>query len=170
MGLASSRPLPAAVVDAIPASLSPAAKKKLMGSGSYRFFFQEQPDADLWPDPAARADLLDRLDASHPNIGVQTLVVAALPAGPAARTDLNLVRYNLIHQFRSMAGIPDDSASHGDAGKVVLAEETGLLGPASLLGGELQAGVEARQNFQVDPVLSRPAGRKGLEPMVRALL
>ncbi len=111
-GIAAA-PLPAAVVDAIPANLDPAAKKKLMDSGSYSSFFQGQPDADLCPDPAARADILNRLNTSHPNIGVQTLVVAALPAGLAARADRNLVLYNLIHQFRSMEGIPYYSATHG---------------------------------------------------------
>ena len=106
-------PLPAAVVDAIPATLSPDAKQKLRNSGSYSSFFKEQPEADLCPDPGARADILSRLDGSHPNIGVQTLVAAAMPSGLAARTDRNLVLYNLLHQFRSMQGIPYFSASHG---------------------------------------------------------
>jgi hypothetical protein len=101
------------VVDAIPADLSPEARRNLMESGSYSTFSQERPAADLCPDPAARADLLSRLNAAHPTIGVQTLVVAVLPAGLAARADRNLVLYNLIHQFHSMEGIPYYSATHG---------------------------------------------------------
>ena len=108
-----ARPLPAAVVDAIPVDLSPEARRNLMESGSCSTFSQERPAADLCPDPAARADLLSRLNAAHPTIGVQTLVVAVLPAGLAARADRNLVLYNLIHQFHSMEGIPYYSATHG---------------------------------------------------------
>jgi hypothetical protein len=53
------------------------------------------------------------LSAAHPNIGVQTLVVAAMPARLASRADRNLVLYNLIHQFRTMEGIQYFSATHG---------------------------------------------------------
>ena len=107
-----ARPLPAAVVNAIPANLDALAKQKLVASGSYSSFSEGQPKVDLCPDKAAGADIIRILGASHPNIGVQTLVVAAMPAGLASRADRNLVLYNLMHQFRTMEGIQYYSSTH----------------------------------------------------------
>jgi len=106
-------PLPAGVVDAIPVPLDPSAKQNLIASGNCSSYFQEPPKADLCPSPAAAADIIRSLDGLHPNIGVQTLVVAAMPANLIPRADRDLVLYNLIHQFRSMEGIPYFSATHG---------------------------------------------------------
>jgi hypothetical protein len=107
------RPLPPAAVDAIPAFLDATAKQKLVASGSYSSFSEGQPRVDLCPDSAAGADITRTLNASHPNIGVQTLVVAPMPAGLLFRTDRNLVLYNLMHQFRTMEGIQYYSSTHG---------------------------------------------------------
>ncbi|GLH65793.1 DUF6675 family protein [Geothrix edaphica] len=108
----AARPLPAAVVDAIPVLLDTAAKQKLMASGSYSSFSEGQPKVDLCPDKAAGADIIRTLNATHPNIGIQTLVVAAMPAGLIARTDRPLALYNLIHQFRTMEGLQYFSSTH----------------------------------------------------------
>ena len=109
----AAKPLPAAVVNAIPLTLDASAKQKLMTSGSYSSFFQEQPKVDLCPNPAAAADITRTLNASHPSVGVQTLVVAPMPVSLASRADRNLVLYNLIHQFRTMEGIQYFSATRG---------------------------------------------------------
>jgi hypothetical protein len=103
-----------AVVDAIPLHLDQGARQKLMASGNYSSYFEEQPAVDLCPSPAAAADIIRTLNAAHPNVGVQTLVVAPMPAGLAARADRNLVLYNLIHQFRTMEGLQYFSATHGE--------------------------------------------------------
>ena len=106
-------PLPAAVVDTIPAILDPAAKQKLVATGSYSSFSEGQLKVDLCPDKAAGADITRSMNTSHPNIGVQTLVVAAMPAGLISRADRTLVLYNLMHQFRTMEGIQYFSSTHG---------------------------------------------------------
>jgi hypothetical protein len=124
-------PLPAAAVDAIPASLDAEARRQLMAAGSCSSFFQEQPGIDLCPNPAAAADITRALDASHPNIGVQTLVVAPMPARLAARADRNLALYNLLHQFRTMEGIQYYSASHGEM-RVFFTASYRVQGPGSL--------------------------------------
>jgi len=111
-GLAAG-PLPAAAVDAIPATLDAGAKQKLMATGSTSSFFQAQPQVDLCTSPLAAADITRTLAASHPNIGVQTLVAAAMPARLGARPDRDLVLYNLLHQFHTMEGIQYYSATHG---------------------------------------------------------
>jgi hypothetical protein len=105
-------PLPAAVVDALPLALDPLARQSLMASGSYSSFTKGQAKVDLCPDLAARADITRALGTSHPSIGIQTLVVAAMPAGLAARTERTLLLYNLLHQFRTMEGIPYYSSTH----------------------------------------------------------
>jgi hypothetical protein len=105
-------PLSAAVVDALPLALDAPARQSLMASGSYSSFTKGQAEVDLCPDPAARADITRALEATHPSIGIQTLVVAAMPAGLAARTDRTLLLYNLLHQFRTMEGIPYYSSTH----------------------------------------------------------
>jgi hypothetical protein len=110
-GIAAS-PLTATAVDAIPVALDALAKQKLMASGSYSSFSKGQTKVDLCPDLAARADITRTLTASHPNIGIQTLVVAAMPAGLSSRADRNLVLYNLLHQFRTMEGIQYFSSTH----------------------------------------------------------
>jgi len=122
-------PLPAAVVDSIPAALDADAKQNLAATGSCRSFFQDQPKADLCPNAAASADILRLLGASHPNLGVQALVVAPLPPGLAARADRNLVLYNLLQQFRTMEGISYYSASHG-AVRVFFTASHRVKGPA----------------------------------------
>jgi hypothetical protein len=109
----AARPLPSIVVDAIPVRLDANAKQKLVASGSYSSFFQDQPKVDLCPSLAAAGDITRALNASHPSFGVQTLVVAAMPGSLASRADRNLVLYNLIHQFRTMEGIPYFSATRG---------------------------------------------------------
>jgi hypothetical protein len=106
-------PLPAAVVDAIPVTLDAAARQQLMAAGSDSSFFREQPNVDLCPSPAAAADIIRTLNALKPSIGVQTLVVAAMPAQLAANPACGLLLYNLLHQFQSMEGIQYFSASHG---------------------------------------------------------
>jgi hypothetical protein len=105
-------PLPAAVVDALPLALDAPARQSLMASGSYSSFTKGQAKVDLCPDLSARADITRALEASHPSIGIQTLVVAAVPAGLAARSDRTLVLYNLLHQFHTMQGIPYYSSTH----------------------------------------------------------
>ena len=110
--LITASPLPAAVVDAIPASLDAAAKRKLMDTGSYSSFFQGQPRTDLCPNPASAAEITRTLTAANPNIGIQTLVVAAMPAGLLSRPDRDLALYNLLHQFRTMEGIQYYSSTH----------------------------------------------------------
>ena len=107
-----ARPLPAAVVDGLPLALDAIARQSLMASGTYSSFTKGQAKVDLCPDMAARADITRALEASHPSIGIQTLVVAAMPAGLAARTDRTLVLYNLLHQFHTMQGIPYFSSTH----------------------------------------------------------
>lgn len=102
------------VVDAIPLHLDAGARQKLVTSGSTTSYFEEQPRVDLCPNAFAAADIIRTLNAAHPNIGVQTLVVAPMPAGLAARADRNLVLYNLIHQFRTMEGLQYFSATHGE--------------------------------------------------------
>jgi hypothetical protein len=124
-------PLPAAVVDAIPALLDADAKHKLVATGSCSSFFQDQPRVDLCPNPAAAADITRTLDASHPNIGVQTLVVAPMPARLVARADRNLVLYNLLHQFRTMEGIQYFSATHGEM-RVFFTTSYLVKGPGNL--------------------------------------
>jgi len=106
-------PLPIAVVEAIPVALDAIAKQKLIAAGSYSSFFQDQPKVDLCPNPGAAASITHALGDTHPNIGVQTLVVAAMPARLASRADRNLMLYNLLHQFRTMEGIQYFSATHG---------------------------------------------------------
>jgi hypothetical protein len=108
----AARPLPAAAVDAIPAQLDSAARQSLLTSGSYSSFSEGQFKVDLCPDKAAGADITRTLNASHPSIGVQTLVVAAMPAGLSSRADRPLLLYNLIHQFRTMEGIQYFSSTH----------------------------------------------------------
>jgi len=108
----AARPLSAAAVDAIPAQLDGAARQSLVASGSYSSFSEGQFKVDLCPDKAAGADITRTLNASHPNIGVQTLVVAAMPAGLSSRADRPLLLYNLIHQFRTMEGIQYYSSTH----------------------------------------------------------
>jgi len=105
-------PLPAAEVDALPLTLDAPARQSLMASGSYSSFTKGQAKVDLCPDQSARADITRALEASHPSIGIQTLVVAAMPAGLAARSDRTLLLYNLLHQFRTMEGIPYYSSTH----------------------------------------------------------
>jgi hypothetical protein len=105
-------PLPAAVIDALPLTLDAPARQSLMASGSYSSFTKGQAKVDLCPDQSARADITRALEASHPSIGIQTLVVAAMPAGLAARSDRTLLLYNLLHQFRTMEGIPYYSSTH----------------------------------------------------------
>jgi hypothetical protein len=107
-----AQPLPPAVVDAIPALLDTPAKQKLIASGSCSSFSEGQPKVDLCPDRAAGAEIIRNLNASHPSIGVQSLVVVPMPAGLLARTDRNLRLYNLLHQFRTMEGIPYYSSTH----------------------------------------------------------
>ena len=124
-------PLPAAVVDAIPATLDPDARHKLMEAGSCSSFFEDQPRVDLCPNPAAAAGITQALNASHPNIGVQTLVVAPMPARLAARTDRDLALYNLLHQFRTMEGIQYYSATHGEM-RVFFTASYRVQGPGSL--------------------------------------
>lgn len=102
------------VVDAIPLHLDAGARQKLVASGSYSSYFEEQPRVDLCPNATAAADIIRTLNVAHPNIGVQTLVVAPMPAGLAVRTDRNLVLYNLLHQFRTMEGLKYFSATHGE--------------------------------------------------------
>src|SRR5512133_845147 len=111
-GIAAS-PLPAAAVDAIPATLDPIAKQKLMASGSYTSFSKGQPQVDLCPDPAAGADITRTLGTSQANIGIQTLVVAVMPVGLLSREGRTLVLYNRLHQFRTMAGIQYFSSTRG---------------------------------------------------------
>ena len=106
-------PLPAAAVDAIPVTLDPDARQKLMAVGSVSSYFQAQPRVELCPSPAAAAEITRSLGALHPNIGVQTLVVAAMPARLAARADRDLRLYNLLHRFRTLEGVQYFSASHG---------------------------------------------------------
>lgn len=108
----TARPLPAAAIDAIPVLLDGTARQKLMAFGSYSSFSEGQPKVDLCPDKAAGADITRTLNASHPSIGIQTLVVAAMPAGLVARTDRPLALYNLIHQFRTMEGLQYFSSTH----------------------------------------------------------
>lgn len=108
----TARPLPAAAVDAIPALLDATAKQKLMTTGSYSSFSEGQPKVDLCPDKVAGANIVRTLTASHPTIGVQSLVVAAMPAGLMSRPDRNLVLYNLMHQFRTMEGLQYFSSTH----------------------------------------------------------
>lgn len=108
----ATRPLSAAAVEAIPAPLDAAAKKSLVASGSYSSFSEGQFKVDLCPDKAAGADITRTLNLSHPNIGVQTLVVAIMPAGLSSRADRSLLLYNLIHQFRTMEGIQYFSSTH----------------------------------------------------------
>lgn len=105
-------PLPAAVVDALPLALDAPARQSLLASGSFSAFTKGQAKVDLCPDLSARADITRALEAAHPSIGIQTLVVAAMPAGLAARSDRTLVLYNLLHQFRTMEGIPYYSSTH----------------------------------------------------------
>ncbi len=109
----AARPLSPAVVDAIPAHLDAAARQKLVASGSYSSFSAGQFSVDLCPDRAAGADITRTLSAAHPSIGIQTLVVAPMPAGLISRADRNLVLYNLLHQFRTMEGIQYYSSTHG---------------------------------------------------------
>lgn len=111
-GIAAT-PLPAAAVAAIPVLLDPIAKQKLMASGHYTSFSKGPPQVDLCPDPAAGADITRTLGTGHPNIGIQTLVVAVMPAGLLAREGRSLVLYNRLHQFRTMAGIQYFSSTHG---------------------------------------------------------
>jgi hypothetical protein len=108
-----AKPLPPAVVNAIPVTLDANAKQKLVASGSYSSFFETQPKVDLCPNPVAAADITRTLNAMHPNVGVQAFVAAAMPARLVTRTDRDLVLYNLIHQFRTMEGIPYFSATRG---------------------------------------------------------
>jgi len=109
----AANPLPAAAVNAIPVVLDPLAKQKLMASGSYTSFSKGQPRVDLCPDTTAGADITRTLSTGHPNIGIQTLVVAVMPAGLLAREGRTLVLYNRLHQFRTMAGIQYFSSTHG---------------------------------------------------------
>jgi len=106
------RRLPADVVDAIPAQLDSAARQSLVASGSYSSFSEGQFKVNLCPDQEAGADITRTLEASHPNIGVQTLVVALMPPGLASRADRPLLLYNLIHRFRTMEGIQYFSSTH----------------------------------------------------------
>lgn len=124
-------PLPAAVVDAIPVSLDAAAKQKLMATGSTSSFFQEQPKVDLCPSRAAAAHIARTLGEAHPTLGVQTLVVAAMPARLVSRADRNLVLYNLLHQFRTMEGIQYYSATHGSM-RVFFTASYAVKGPGDL--------------------------------------
>ena len=124
----AASPLPVAVVDAIPVTLDAIAKQKLLATGSYSSFFQDQPKVDLCPNAGAAADITRALNASHPNIGVQTLVVAAMPVSLAARADRNLVLYNLIHQFHTMEGIQYFSATHGKV-RTLFTTSHGVKGP-----------------------------------------
>jgi hypothetical protein len=116
------------VVEAIPVVLDAVAKQKLIATGSYSSFSQGQPRVDLCPNPGAAADIALALNASHPNIGVQTLVVAAMPVRLASRADRNLVLYNLAHQFRTMEGIPYFSATRGKV-RTLFTTSHGVKGP-----------------------------------------
>jgi len=109
----ASGPLPAEAVAAIPAVLDAGAMQELLATGSASSFFQDRPKVELCPSPLAAADITRTLAASHPNIGVQTLVVATMPARLAANNRRDLELYNLLHQFHTMEGIPYYSASHG---------------------------------------------------------
>jgi len=129
-GIAASA-LPAAVVDAIPVTLDAAAKQKLTDTGSTSSFFHDQPMVDLCPNAAAAADILRAMNGAHPNIGVQTLVVAAMPGHLVSRPDRDLVLYNLLHQFRTMEGIQYYSASHGEM-RVFFTASYRVQGPGSL--------------------------------------
>ncbi len=124
----AASPLPVAVVDAIPVALDAIAKQKLVATGSYSSFFQDEPRVDLCPNPGAAADITRTLSTFHPNIGVQTLVVAPMPANLASRADRNLVLYNLIHQFRTMEGIQYFSATHGKI-RTLFTTSHGVKGP-----------------------------------------
>jgi hypothetical protein len=129
-GIAASA-LPAAVVDAIPVTLDAAAKQKLTDTGSTSSFFHDQPMVDLCPNAAAAADILRAMNGAHPNIGVQTLVVAAMPGHLVSRPDRDLVLYNLLHQFRTMEGIQYYSATHGMM-RVLFTASYRVKGPGDL--------------------------------------
>jgi len=108
----TARPLSIATVNSLPMPLDAAAKQGLLANGSYSAFSKGQPKVDLCPDVASRTDIASILGASPSNIGIQTLVVAAMPAGLRARPDRTLQFYNLLHRFRTMEGIPYFSSTH----------------------------------------------------------
>ena len=147
----AAKPLPGAVVDAIPAALDASAKAKLVASGSCSSFFQEQPKVDLCPNPAAAADIVRTLNASHPNIGVQTLVVAAMPARLVVRADRDLVLYNLLHKFRTMEGIQYFSATRGKMW-VFFTSSHMVKGPAdrTMLGDPHYQAIEASHDLYLE--------------------
>jgi hypothetical protein len=106
-------PVAAAVLAALPLNLDPATRAQLAASGSTSTFSKGQSRVDLCPDPDLRADLARSLASGHPDIGIQTLVLAAMPPGLLSRSDRDLVLYNRIHRFRSMAGILYYSSTRG---------------------------------------------------------
>lgn len=108
----AASPLPAAVVEAVPLTLSAAAKRSLMATGNYSAFAQGQTQLDLCPNPAAAADIARAL-AVPPSIGIQTLVVVAMPVRLAPRPDRDLLLYNLLHRFRTMEGLQYFSSTRG---------------------------------------------------------
>ena len=141
-------PLPAAAVDAIPAVLDAGAKQKLLATGSASSFFQDQPKVELCPSPLAAADITRTLEASHPNIGVQTLVAAAMPARLAAKSGRDLELYNLLHQFHTMEGIQYYSASHGQM-RVFFTASYVVKGPGdrAMLADPHYASIEPSHDF-----------------------
>lgn len=146
-----ARPLPAAAVEAIPANLDALAKQKLLASGSYSSFSEGQAKVDLCPDKAAGIDITRILTASHPNIGVQTLVVAPMPPGLASRTDRNLALYNLIHQFRTMEGLPYYSSTHKQVRTLFTTSHVvKALGDRSRVGDPRYAAIEAAHDLYLE--------------------
>jgi len=148
-GIAASA-LPAAVVEAVPVNLDAGAKQLLTSTGSTGSFYRDQPMVDLCPNTAAAADILRTLNGTHPNIGVQTLVVVAMPAHLVSRADRNLVLYNLLHQFRTMEGIQYFSASHGETRVLFTASyRVKGAGDLAMLPDPHYASIEPSHEFQV---------------------
>ena len=147
----SASPLPASAVDTLPMAIDASTKQKLMASGSFSSFFQEQPKVDLCPNQAASADITRALNTLKPNIGIQLLVVAIMPAGLVARTDHDLRLYNLIQQFRTMEGIPYFSATRGKT-RIFFTASHLVKGPSdrSILSDPHYASIEPAHDYYVE--------------------